>query len=124
MELAAEVEEGNDTSRAPRYLAVKKVSATPNENELLFCGKRVKLKITNIILSGTNQGHRAELRVLNNIQNLLSNGRPSWNRKDVDLFQQYCRRRHGWKIKYVFTSSKVIFCQLLTCTVCKFNINL
>ena len=93
MELVADVEDSNDPSGSPRYLAVENLSAHKDEKELLFTGKRVKLKITNIILSGTNKGHRGELRVLNNIQKLIRNGSPRWNAKEVELFQEYCRLR-------------------------------
>ena len=106
MELSADVDENNDISKSARYLAVQNLSAHKHEKELLFSGKRVKLKITNIILSGTKKGHSTELSVLNNIQKLLSNGTPFWTASEVELFQEYCRLRD---LRYVAPK-----CYLLT----------
>ena len=103
MELRADVGDTNDSSKAPRYLAVEKLSAHQNEKEWLFTGKRVKFKITNIILSGGTKSHRDELCVLNKIQNLLRNGQPVWNpdesETEVQLFREYCRLRN---LRYIF----------------------
>ena len=94
MELRADIDDGSDSSKTPRYLAVEKLSAHKDEKEWLFTGKRVKLKITNIILSGDTKSHRDELRVLNNIQKLLRNEEPVWDETEVLLFKEYCRLRH------------------------------
>lgn len=94
LELASDVEDDGDTSKCPRYLAVENLSAHKNEKELLFCGKRVKLKITKIILSGTKKEHRTELRVLHKIHKLLRDQCTHWTDREKESLREYCHLRH------------------------------
>ena len=91
MELAADVDDADDVAESPRYLAVEQISDHKHEKELLFIGKRVKLRITNIIRSGTHKGHRSELSLLYNIQKLLRNGCPRWSANEVGIFREDSR---------------------------------
>lgn len=109
LELGADVVDDADLSGAPRYLAVEKLSAHEHERELLFTGKRVKLKITKIIPSGASEDHRTELSVLNKIQKLLRNGTPKWKKGEIELFQKY----RGWRESmYVSVDLEAFLCDL------------
>ena len=96
MELTAEDDVDDEISDSPHYLAVSSISAFPNEKELLFSGKRVKFRISNIYKGGFGKkyGHRLRLSTLNKIQKMLRNGDPKWKAEELAMFKEFCSLKY------------------------------
>lgn len=92
LELSTDTDSEDASHFAPRYISATKISAHAHEQELLFAGKSVKFKISNIYEGAVQKrfGHRLEISVLNNLQEMLQNGSPQWNGEEIAIFEEYC----------------------------------
>eukprot|EP01084_Bolivina_argentea_P257015 432915_1 len=66
-------------NKTPKYLSVSWLSVFPHEEEELFYGSTVLLKIANIIDAETLTEHREELEMFNQFQRLIQNQIVEWN---------------------------------------------
>ena len=109
LQLAPDSGQNVDPSQFPRYIRVSKLSSIAADEELLFAGKRTKLKIVNFYKGSKGRGRRRELSALNKIHKMLRNESPEWTTEELRKIAKFGRSFDSYREEYVL---------LCLCTLC------
>eukprot|EP01084_Bolivina_argentea_P135574 238875_1 len=123
LELKSGVNKFTDLSRAPKYISVSWMSSFPSEDEKLFYGSSVVLRISNITEAENLQSHSKELSMFNMFQKTVQNEKIEWKNNNmlkalvilIKTQQEYGKKDFDYLIEYTEKYGKGWFKTLFVC---------